>query len=175
VIEKTRIALPMSVWIIGRPNAGKTTAANRLCTLLTSEGYRAVVIDGGALSRGTIGYTKPDRLKMFKKYINYSLDIQAEAPDVIPIVATVGGYKSFRDLIRETALNPKIIHLACPFNVAVSRDDTYWKALDGKEKNFFGVDVPYESPQRPDLKIRTDKLNEFHVVRNIRRSLDAIC
>jgi adenylylsulfate kinase-like enzyme len=83
------------------------------------------------------------------------------------------GYKSFRDIIRRELINPKIIYLDCPFDVAAERDQKglYKKAIAGEVKDFFGVDVIYQVPTKPDFKIKTDKVNSFNTVRNIRRFL----
>jgi adenylylsulfate kinase len=51
------------------------------------------------------------------------------------------------------------VFVNCPIEVCESRDvkGLYKKARAGEIKNFTGIDSPFETPQNPDLEIRTDK------------------
>jgi bifunctional enzyme CysN/CysC len=49
------------------------------------------------------------------------------------------------------------IHVHAPLEVAISRDPKglYRRALEGKIKNFTGLDQAYEEPEQPDLRLDT--------------------
>lgn len=48
----------------------------------------------------------------------------------------------------------------------------YAKAMKGEIRNFTGVDSPYEKPDRPDLRLDTEKLSPEECAELVMRSLD---
>ena len=51
------------------------------------------------------------------------------------------------------------IHVDTPLEVCRQRDPKglYARALEGKIKNFTGIDSPYEAPQSPEIVVDTSK------------------
>jgi adenylylsulfate kinase-like enzyme len=88
---------------------------------------------------------------------------------IIPITATICGFRLFREIVRENLKNPRFIYLDCPFNVAAQRDQKghYSKALAGQIKNFFDVDIPFETPANCEIKIDSDQLKPQEIIRRI--------
>ncbi len=160
----------LAIWIIGRPAAGKTTAATLLCEELKRRAYRVELVDGDVVRSafdGLLGYSAANRLKAFMRYVNISQLMQSRG--IIPVVATIGGYQHFREIVRSEITNPRFIYLDCPFEVAAQRDQKglYAKALAGEIKDFFDVDIPFESPTRVDLRIDTSSRKPQEVVARI--------
>ena len=161
---------PLALWIIGRPAAGKTTTATLLYDVLRRTGHRTVLIDGDvarSVLNGSLGYSPNDRLQAFKKYVHINQLLQSVG--VIPITATIGGFRQFRDIVRNNLENPRFIYLDCPFDEAARRDQKghYAKALAGEVNNFVGVDIPYEPPRNYEIQIDSYRFKPPEIVENI--------
>ena len=160
----------LSFWIIGRPAAGKTTIATMLCEYLKLHNHHVELIDGDAIRsilNGCSGYSPIDRLSVFKKYISINQLFQERG--IIPVTATVCGFKEFRSIVRAEVKKPIMIYLDCNFETAAQRDQkgTYAKAIEGKVNNFFGVDIEYEIPEKYDLKIDSGQYNPKEIIQMI--------
>jgi len=158
---------PLALWIIGRSAAGKTTIASLLKDVLRKAGRRVELIDGEtvrSLLNNSLGYSANDRLAAFMKYVYISQLLQSRG--IIPITATIGGFRKFREIVRTEVKNSRFIYLDCPFEVAAQRDQKglYARALAGEVKNFFDVDVPYEVPDDCEIKIDSAKLKPSEIV-----------
>jgi adenylyl-sulfate kinase len=158
---------PLALWIIGRPAAGKTTVATLLNSTLQRAGHRVELIDGDVVRSGLdghLGYSSDDRLTAFKKYVHINQLLQQCG--VIPITATIGGFRHFREIVRANLKNPRFIYLDCPFDIAAQRDQKghYSKALAGQIKHFFDVDVPLEVPSQYDIRVDTGQLTPTEIL-----------
>ena len=53
------------------------------------------------------------------------------------------------------------VFVDCPLEVCEERDvkGLYAKARAGEIKGFTGIDDPYEEPENPDLRLRTDQMS----------------
>lgn len=166
---------PLSIWVIGRPASGKTTISTSLHAVLKRAGYRVELLDGDVLRSvldGYLGYSSDDRLTAFKKYVHINQLMQQRG--IIPMTATICGFRLFREIVRDNLKNPRFIYLDCPFNVAAQRDQKghYSKALAGQIKNFFDVDVPFEVPIQYDIKIDSARFKPSEIVRRIVEHFD---
>jgi len=161
---------PLAIWLIGRPAAGKTITAMFLRDVLRQTGHRVELIDGDiarSVLNGSMGYSADDRLIAFKKYVHMNRLFQSRG--IIPITATIGGFRQFREIVRNNLENPRFIYLDCPFEDAARRDQkgNYAKALAGELRNFFGVDITYEVPINYDIKIDSVQMKPQEIVRHI--------
>jgi adenylylsulfate kinase len=81
----------------------------------------------------------------------------------IAIASFISPYRADRDFARDIHVSAGIpffeVYISCPLEVAEGRDPKglYKKARAGELKGFTGIDDPYEAPERPALKISTDK------------------
>lgn len=160
---------PLSIWIIGRPAAGKTSTATILKDVLRESGHRVELIDGDIVRShlNGFGYSVTDRSTVFEKYIHLNKFFQNLG--ILPITATIAGFRHFRDQVRENLENPRFIFLDCPFDVAAKRDQKgiYSKALSGQLKNFFDVDIPFETPHNYEMRIDSSTMKPPTIVTNI--------
>ena len=166
---------PLALWIIGRPASGKTTTAALLLDALQRKGRRVEFVDGDAVRsilNGVAGYSVTDRLAVFRKYVHLNQILQSRG--IIPVTATIGGLREFRNTVRSNLKNPRFIYLDCPFDVAAKRDQKglYAKALAGEVKNFFGVDIHFEPPTECLMKIDSSNLKPHEIVARIMEHLD---
>ena len=161
---------PLALWIIGRPAAGKTTTASLIRDALRQAGHRVDLVDGETVREifdGALGYSKDDRLVALKRLIKINRFLQTRC--IIPITATIAGFRHFREIARREVDNIRFVFLDCPFDVAAQRDKKgiYAKALAGEIKDFYGVDFTFESPTRYELKLDSAALKPAQVVTRI--------
>lgn len=98
----------------------------------------------------------------------------------VSITSFISPYRADRLIARElhTSANPPIpfieVHIDVPLEVAEARDPKglYKKAREGIIKEFTGISAPYEAPENPELKIRTDQLSVEEAVQEIVRYLE---
>lgn len=66
------------------------------------------------------------------------------------------------------------VHIDVPLEIAEARDPKglYKKAREGIIKEFTGISAPYEAPENPELKIRTDQVSVEEAVQEIVRFLE---
>ena len=163
---------PFAIWVIGRPGAGKTTTATLLRDRLRHMGRNVGLVDGEAMRAlfdGALGHSESDRLIAFNRLVCVNRLLQSQG--IIPITATIAGFNRFREIARSEIDNIRFIFLECPFEVAAQRDQKgiYSKALEGKIKDFYGVDLSFESPARYEceLKINSAILKPLEIVAKI--------
>jgi adenylylsulfate kinase len=150
------------VWLTGLSGTGKTTLAialrDRLATtrffeILDGDEMRATICKG-------LGYSKEDRQTNI--YRIGCVAQQLAFNGVATIVATISPYREGRDEVRRKVSADGVpfleIFLDVPLEVLVARDvkGLYRRALSGELAHFTGISDPYEPPERPDLRIRTD-------------------
>lgn len=67
------------------------------------------------------------------------------------------------------------VHIDVPLEVAEERDPKglYKKAREGVIKEFTGISAPYEAPETPELRIRTDQVSVEGAVQQIVEYLES--
>ncbi len=161
---------PLSIWVFGRPAAGKTTTSELLLDLIRGMGHRVELVDGDAvrtLFDGNLGHSIRDRLTAFHRLILINRLLQKQG--IVTITATVAGSRYFRSIARTNLINPRFIYLDCPFDVAAERDkkNLYKRAIIGEVKHFYGVDLTYEIPLEYEMWIDSARLNPDEIVGEI--------
>ena len=148
-----------TAWFTGLPCCGKTTVADRVADILRDNGYRVERLDGDIVRQGLtndLGFSKEDRDENIKRVTFVAKLLTRNG---VAVLATfVSPYRERRQKTRKEIGNFIEIYTKCPVNVCMERDvkGMYKKALEGKIKNFTGVDDPYEEPINPELVINTD-------------------
>jgi adenylylsulfate kinase len=148
------------IWLTGLPCSGKTTIAVELENHLQNIGIHATRLDGDVV-RTTIskdlGFSKEDRDRNIER-IAYVAELLARN-GVHVIVSFVSPYRRMRDFARSICPYFHEVYVKCDINECVKRDvkGMYKLALEGKIKDFTGIDDPYEEPMNPDLVLETDK------------------
>jgi len=136
--------------------AGKTTTARLLERRLRDAGARVEVLDGDlirAYLSKSLGYTREDRNENIKR-IGFVCELLSRN-GVVAIVAAIAPYREARNEMRARIKNFVEVHVKCPLEVLVARDDKglYKKALAGEIPHFTGVSDPYEEPLHPEVTI----------------------
>lgn len=133
------------------------------------------LVDGEAVRsalHSSLGYSATDRLMAFKNTVHINQLLQSRG--IVPITATIAGFRDFRKIVRASLENPRFIYLDCPFDVVAKRDrrGLYRKALAGKVKNCFGVDIDYEPPVQHEMRIDSARLKPPEIVATIVEHLE---
>ena len=151
---------PAVLWFTGLPGAGKSTVANAVERMLNELGCHTYLIDGdnirGGLNRD-LGFTEADRVENVRRVAEVAR-LFADA-GLIAIVSLISPYRSDRLMARERIGEGEFVEIFVdtPLEVCRQRDPKglYAKAARGELVNFTGVDAPYETPERPELRLAT--------------------
>jgi len=95
----------------------------------------------------------------------------------ICITAFISPYRADRAVARALHNQGKVdfieVFVDAPLEVVEARDPKglYKKARNGEIKEFTGISAPYESPENPEIHIKTDELDVNESVRVITEHL----
>lgn len=153
---------PGVLWFTGLSGAGKSTIASKLELMLNQQGIHTALLDGDNVRFGLnkdLGFKAADRVENIRRIAEVS-KLMCEA-GLITLVSFISPFKAEREMAKQLVGEDKFIevHVDVPLSVAESRDvkGLYQKARAGEIKHFTGIDSPYESPNSPDLVIKTDE------------------
>ena len=164
------------LWLTGLSASGKSTIANLLERRLLAEGRHTYLLDGDNVRHGLsrdLGFTEPDRVENIRRVAEVAR-LMADA-GLIVIVSFISPFQAERDFARDL-FAPGDFHeifVDASLEVCAGRDPKglYARAMRGEIRNFTGVDSPYERPERPDLRLDTEKLSAEECVELIMRDV----
>jgi bifunctional enzyme CysN/CysC len=97
---------------------------------------------------------------------------------LIVLVAFISPFRAARQMARELFEHGEFfeVFVDAPLEVAESRDPKglYKKARRGELRNFTGIDVPDEAPERPELRIDTTATSPAEAADTILQRLLAV-
>ncbi len=148
------------LWLTGLSGAGKSTIADLVEKKLLARGRHTMLLDGDNVRHGLnrdLGFTDSDRVENIRR-VGEVAKLMAEA-GLIAICSFISPFRAERELVRElTAPIPFLeIFVDTPLEECIRRDPKglYAKAKAGRIEHFTGLDSPYETPERPDLRLTT--------------------
>jgi adenylylsulfate kinase len=158
-----------AIWLTGYSGSGKSTIALGLERLMASNGFFTRVLDGDIIRTGinkNLGYSPDDRYENIRRIAEVNkLFIQT---GIITINAFISPTHEIRELAKRIIGEPYFteIYVDATLEECIRRDPKglYKKAIEGKIKDFTGLDAPYEVPLHPDLVIKTESLTEEQAV-----------
>lgn len=166
------------LWFTGLSGSGKSTVANLVDFKLFERGVHTALLDGDNVRHGLnaspamlaergeeyarrfgLGFSADDREENIRR-IGAVAELFAAA-GIVTLTAFVSPYRQDRDAVRRTVEAAGRrgdfieVFVDTPLEVCESRDPKglYKKARAGELKNFTGIDDPYESPERPELRV----------------------
>lgn len=152
-----------TVWLTGLSGAGKTSIAFELEAFLVSKGIPAYGLDGDNIRTGlnkNLGFTQVDREENIRRVAEVA-KLFADS-GVVSICSFVSPFAEDRDMARKIHKDANLqfyeIFVDTPLSVCESRDvkGLYKKARQGTIQGFTGVTQAYESPESPDLIVKTE-------------------
>lgn len=160
------------VWFTGLHNAGKSTTAAILTTLLQEHGRQVTLLDGDVVrthfSEG-LGYSKEDRDDHVRRMGFVAAEIVRHGG--LSVCAAVSPYRITRNDVRNMFDDGHYIEVFVdtPLEVCEMRDTKglYAKARKGEISGFTGLDDPYEPPRHPEIRIDTTKYSAEENARHI--------
>lgn len=150
----------LTLWLTGLSGSGKSTIAQALYSELSShENIKLEILDGDEIREHLckdLGFTREDRLTNIERIAFLAGKISKHG--VLVIVPVIAPYKEARDKARSLSENFIEVFIDTSLDEVIKRDvkGLYKKALVGEIKNFTGISDPYEVPENPDIKIKTE-------------------
>ena len=148
------------VWLTGLPSSGKSTIAFTAEHLLVARGRLAYVLDGDNIRHGlnkNLGFSADDRGENIRRIGEVGkLFVDCGA---VALTSFVSPYRADRDAVRDLMEDGEFLEVFVdtPVEMCEQRDPKglYAKARAGEIPNFTGISDPYESPENPELVIKT--------------------
>lgn len=152
------------LWFTGLSGSGKSTLSHAVEDRLHKMGVSTFVLDGDNVRHGLcsdLGFSDADRVENIRR-VGEIAKLFSEA-GVITLTAFISPFKKDRKLARKLMPHGDFleIYCQCPLEVCEQRDvkGLYKKARAGEIPCFTGINSPYETPERPELIVDTDKLS----------------
>lgn len=167
--EMTRLQA-FALWITGLPASGKSTIVSALRPRLESLGLRVEVLESDEVRRvitPTPTYSQEER-DLFYRALAF-MGQRLVAHGVTVIFDATASRRAYRDFARSTIPRFAEVAVECPLEICMQRDrkGTYKKGRQGESQTVPGLQVPYESPVNPELRIDTASVDKEEAVRRI--------
>ncbi len=177
--ERLKGHKPCVVWLTGLSGSGKSTIANELEVTLNRMGVHTYLLDGDNVRHGLnrdLGFSKEDRVENIRRIAEVCrLFVDA---GLVVITAFISPFKEGRDYARSLVKDNEFVEVFvdAPIDVCKRRDPKglYQKAERGEIKDFTGIDSPYESPEAPEVHVKTHELTVEEAVGKVLRYLEKI-
>ncbi len=174
--NKTVIKPGFTCWLTGLSGSGKSTIAEELLTRLNSLGLSSEILDGDIIRKhlcNDLGFSAKDRETNVLR-VAYLCNL-LNKHGINAIVALISPCNETRNKVRSSLNNFIEIHVDCPLDECIKRDPKglYQKALAGEILEFTGISSPYDSPENPELILKTDEENVQKSVQKILNYLDS--
>lgn len=153
---------PCVIWFTGLSGSGKSTIANAVEVELFKREIKTYLLDGDNVRHGLnkdLGFSEIDRIENIRRIGEVSkLFVDS---GLIVLTAFISPFKSDRQIAKSLVKYDEFIEVFVdsPLDICEGRDPKglYKKAREGAIKNFTGISSPYESPEEPQIHIKTDK------------------
>jgi adenylylsulfate kinase len=152
---------PRCIWLTGLSGSGKSTLANALEVELNARSLHTYVLDGDNLRGGLcrdLGMSAEDRRENVRRIAEVAR-LMVEAGLVV-IVSAISPFRADREAARQMFAPGEFftVYVSTSFDACARRDPKglYRAALEGRIRNFTGLDSPYEPPLDADWEVDTE-------------------
>jgi len=167
---------PAILWFTGLSGSGKSTVANVVERELHNQGVHTYMLDGDNVRHGLnrdLGFTDADRVENIRR-VGEVAKLFVDAGTVV-LCSFISPFRAERQMVRELVGADEFIEIFVdtPIEVCKQRDPKglYARALEGKIKNFTGIDSPYEPPDNPEIVVDTSKASAEESAQRVIHSL----
>jgi bifunctional enzyme CysN/CysC len=95
---------------------------------------------------------------------------------LIVLCSFISPFRAERQLVRDTAAESEFLEIfvEAPLETVIARDPKglYKRALAGEIKNFTGVDQPYETPEAPEIVLRSTEASPEALAERVIKELE---
>ncbi len=165
------------IWFTGLSASGKSTIAGALEQILTQQGYHTYLLDGDNVRHGLCndsGFSDEDRKEDIRR-VGEVAKLNSDA-GLITLAAFISPFREDRQIVRDILPEHVFIEVFVdtPIGVCKERDPKglYAKAERGEIRKFTGIDSPYETPEKPEIHIHSDKVSVAEAVDQLLVYLD---
>ena len=148
------------IWLVGLSGSGKSTIGIALERLLFSKGFFVQMLDGDNIRsgiNGDLGFSDEDRRENIRRIAEIAR-LYAQS-GVITINSFISPTRTIRQMTKNI-IGPDYfeVFVDTPLEVCEQRDvkGLYAKARKGEIRGFTGIDAPFESPENPELILKTE-------------------
>ncbi len=153
-----------TIWITGLHGSGKNELAFTLQKSLFDMGAKVVLMDGKSIRAGLsreLDYSPADRAEHIRRVAHICKLLNDQG--IIVVCSFVSPNESVRNQVGEIIGqdNFTLVHLDADIDFCRKNDDygIYDKADNGKINNIPGIDMVYEKPVNPSIKLVADSKN----------------
>ncbi|MGC8518331.1 MAG: sulfate adenylyltransferase subunit CysN [Steroidobacteraceae bacterium] len=169
---------PAVLWFTGLSGSGKSTIANVVERELHALGVHTYMLDGDNVRHGLnrdLGFTDADRVENIRR-VGEVAKLFVDAGAVV-LCSFISPFRAERRMVRELLEAEEFIEIFVdtPLEECQRRDPKglYARALEGKIKNFTGIDSPYEAPQNAEVVLSPSPLGAEEEARRVLEALRA--
>ncbi|RLB71269.1 MAG: adenylyl-sulfate kinase [Deltaproteobacteria bacterium] len=148
------------LWFTGLPASGKKALADAVYQQLQQDKLKVERLDSLDVRPlfPETGFS-PEEVNRHVKRAGH-LCAMLEKNGVIVVASFVSPYRQSRDFARNRAVNFIEVYMQTTVEACEQRDNKghYAKARSGEYQNFPGIDVEYEAPVNPEIKITVDAM-----------------
>jgi bifunctional enzyme CysN/CysC len=152
------------LWLTGLSGAGKSSLAKGLERKLHDEGKNVVVLDADNMRLGLcadLGFSPEDRSENVRR-LAHTAKLMLNNGSIC-IVAVISPYERDREVASTIVGHDDFseIFVFCPLELCQQRDPKglYKRVAKGQIESFTGFDLPYQPPQKPELRIDTSVMS----------------
>jgi len=153
---------PCLLWYTGLSGSGKSTVANAVDALLFKLNCHSYLLDGDNVRHGLngdLGFSDEDRIENIRR-IGEVAKLFLDA-GLIVSTAFISPFAQDRVSARQKLLPNEFIEvfIDTPIDICEQRDPKglYKKARAGEIKDFTGIDSNYDTPQNPEIHVKTSE------------------
>ena len=152
---------PFNLWFTGLPLSGKTVIADRVYAKLQKYDLPLERLDSKDIREliPNIGYNREDRNRHMYRIAHLIKTLQNNS--ISTVASFVSPYRESRKAIREMVKQNVVVYIKTDIETCKQRDykGVYKKAIEGKLKNFSGINDVYEEPKQAEIVIDTTTMS----------------
>lgn len=149
------------LWFTGLSGSGKSTIANAVEQQLYKSGYKTYTLDGDNIRQGInkgLTFTAEDRAENLRRIAEVA-KLFVDSGQIC-MAAFVSPTRADRKIVKDIIGDKDFIEVFVdtPLEICEQRDvkGLYAMARKGEIKNFTGISAPYESPENPEIVVKTE-------------------
>ena len=148
------------VWLTGLPASGKSTITAALQSLLRKRSIDPVVLESDVFRRYFTPHSthsEEDRLLFYRGIVEVAAGFVDHGVPVL--IDATGNRRAYRDPARERFPLFAEVSVECPLEICVERDPKgiYRLGRSGAATAVPGLQVEYEPPLHPEIRIQSDQ------------------